>query len=175
MMRQKNCRGKNILLRGSVLGGGLGTACLLLLWWDEHRSTPLLMASEPPSPEDEEEAPSRPPLSIRLRHSLTFRRVLHTWRVVQPEPVDAPLVEAPGDLPCHRCGVPAPRASLLRCAHCHHLFHKMCCLWMAGHGVEEALCQPCWNEQEARRRRCACQAALWPPVDDQGEQGKGGR
>lgn len=143
-----------LLLLGAWLGCGLGAGGLLLFKWIERRCPSPLVAGNPLPPERREEANLRTPRFIRLRHSLIFLRVCHAWRVVQPEPADLPLEEETRGIPCHRCGVPASRAALLRCEECCHLFHPACCRTLAdGSEGSETLCHSCWNAQTACRRR----------------------
>lgn len=149
-----------LLLLGAWLGCGLGASGLLLCKWIEHRAThqqprlPLDLATDDFPPAGYQDvAPSRAPACIHQRHGLTFQRICHAWRVVQPEPADTPLEEEAGGIPCSRCGVPAPRAALLRCEECCHLFHPACCRTLAdGSEGSETRCRPCWNAQTAGRR-----------------------
>jgi hypothetical protein len=172
-----------LLLLGAWLGCGLGASGLLLLRWYEYRAThqgprlPLDLATDDSPPDGHQEgAPSRAPACIRRRHGLTFQRVRHAWRVVQPAPGDTPLEEEAHGIPCHQCGVPAPRAALLRCEECCHLFHPACCRSLAdGSEGRETLCHPCWNAQTACRQRHVFPVAFRnasmrrPTVGDQGE------
>lgn len=171
-----------LLPLGACLGCGLGASGLLLLKWAEHRSIFPETADEPLPLERGSAATLRVPHTMRWQHGLTFLRVRHAWRVVQPAPADVSLVEETSGIPCHRCGVPAPRAALLRCTYCSHLFHPTCCRWIAdGREANEMLCQRCWNEQMMRRRPRAFPAAGWPilarrpAVDGRDEPGKGGQ
>jgi len=177
-----------LLFLGAWLGCGLGAGGLLLLTWIEHRAThqgprlPLDLATDDSPPDGHQEvAPSRAPACIRRRHGLTFQRVCHAWRVVQPAPVDTPLEEETSGIPCHRCGVCAPRATLLRCEECCHLFHPACCRSLAdGSEGRETLCHPCWNAQTASRQRRSPQAGCRPTLvrqtgaDAQGSEEEGG-
>lgn len=176
------------LLLGAWLGGGLGASGLLLLRWYERRAArqgprlPLDLATgDPPPPEHQEAITSRAPALIHGRHGLTFQRVRHAWRVVQPAPADAPQEEETSSIPCRRCGTPAPRAALLRCERCCYLFHPTCRYWIAdGSEGSTTLCRPCWHEPATRRRRRALRACCRPTLvrqagaDDQRSEEQGG-